>query len=227
MIDAIDQQLKDWVNSTVAGTDVQLSIPPAKVDGPTVSLYLYKMDSAVPSRRDGPRPIELTLYYLVTTRAKTMLEAHSLLGELLFAALESPDLDVDVRPIPNEAWLAFGIAPQPAFKLGMPLAKERPNQVPLIREPVEVQLSPIKSMSGVVLSPDGTPIPQARVEIPGTTTVVHTDGRGKFRFHSMPTFLNKKDLRVVARGFEQIVSEPFNTDKPIVIRFQPQEKRHG
>ncbi|MCH9693187.1 MAG: hypothetical protein K0U72_01650 [Gammaproteobacteria bacterium] len=227
MIDAIDQQLKDWVNSTVAGTDVLLSIPPAKVDRPTVSLNLYEMDSAVPSRRDGARPIELTLFYLVTTRAKTMLEAHSLLGELLIAALESPDFDVDVRPIPTETWLAFGIAPQPTFKIGMPLIKERVNQAPLISKPVEVQISPIKSMTGVVLSPGGAPIPQARVEIPGTSNVAYTDGRGEFRFHSTPTFLAKNKLRVVARGIEQVVTEPFNTDKPIVIRFQPQEKRHG
>lgn len=227
MIDTIDQQLRDWVNSTVAGLDILMSMPPATVDRCTVSLSLYELDNAVPARREGPRPIELTLRYLVTTYAESPIDAHRAFGQLLFAAIENPAFCVDTRPLPIEVWQAFDAAPRPAFRLEMPLVRERQTSTALITKPVEVRVSPIRSLHGFVLSPDGVPIRQARVEIPGTSNVTYTDTRGRFQFRSASTFADKLALRVVARGFERSFSESLSTDKPILIRFQPQEKRHG
>ena len=224
MIDTIDQQLKEWVNSTVAGQDILMSMPPATVDRSTVALSLYELDTAVPGRCDGPRPIELTLRYLVTTHAEEPIEAHRVFGQLLFAAIENPAFVVDNRPLPIEVWRAFGMAPRPSFRLEMPLVRERQASTPLITKPVEVRVSPIRSLHGVVLSPDGVPIRQARVEIHGTSNVTYTDIRGRFQFRGASTFADKLALRVVARGIERSFSESLTSDKPILIRFQPQEK---
>ena len=224
MIETIDQQLKDWVNSTTAGTDVHLNMPPAEVDRPTVFLHLYEIDQAIPSRRDGPKPIELVLNYLVTTRAAEVSEAHKLFSEVLFAALESPELEVDVKPLPLSAWHAFGLAPQPAFKVSVTLVRERPTTDALITEPVQAELTELRRIEGVVLSTSGIPISQARIEVPGTKVSTYTDRGGRFSLRTVPALTDKKALKIVARGLEQVVSKPLRAGEPLVIRFQPQEK---
>ena len=223
MIDAIDQQLMDWVISTVAGADVLLSIPPAKADRPTVGLHLLEMAHAVPSQRNGPKPVELALHYLVVVSAETTEEAHRLLGELFFAAFSSADLNVDLQPIPIEAWRALGVAPQPAFRIVAPLVRERAVETPRVTETVRFRVSPLISVDGVVLGPDDMPIPHARVQVSGTANVTYTDNRGRFCFRGVSASPVTKELRVAARGIEQTVAGTFSTEEPIVIRFQPQE----
>lgn len=224
MIDTIDQQLKDWVTSTVAGTDVRMSRPPAKVDRPTVVLQLLEMAHAVPSRRDGPRPVELALHYLVTTSAKSIEEAHRLLGELSFAAIGDANLNIDLQPIPIDTWRALGMTPQPAFRIIAPIVRERVVDTPRITQPVQLRVSPLATVEGVVLGPGDVPIAQARVHVSGTTDVAYTDNQGRFYFRGMPASPVTKTLRVVARGIEQTVAKSFSTEEPVVIRFQPQEK---
>ena len=223
MIDDVDRQLKEWVTSNLAGTDVLLGMPPAMVDRPTVYLHLLEMENAVPSRRDGPRPMELTLHYLVMTSAKTPEEAHRLLGELFFAALGDTKFDVDLKPIPVEAWRALGLVPQPAFRVAAPLVRERKVEVPRITKPVQFNVSQATSIDGLVLGPGDVPVSQARVEVPGTANVAYTDRHGRFRFQTLATSPNPKELRVVARGIERIIPDPITADRPVVIRFQPEE----
>lgn len=223
MIDTIDRQLKDWVTSTVADTDVRLSMPAAKVDRPTVILHLLEMAYAVPSRRDGPKPVELALHYLVTTCAKTTEDAHRLLGELFFAAVGDTDLSVGLQPIPIEVWRALGAIPQPAFRIVAPLVRERAVDTPRITRPVQFSVSPLTTVDGVVLGPGDVPIPRARVQLSGTADVAYTDNQGRFCFRGVSASPVTKELRVVARGIEQTVAESFSAEKPIVIRFQPQE----
>jgi len=223
MIDEIDRILGEWVGSVISDTDVLLSLPREAVKRRAVSFHLLEIANAVPSRRDQPRPLEVSLRYLVTTWAQTPDEAHHLLGELLFAALEKVDFQVELKPFAADMWAAFGVAPQPAFLLQVPLMRERPQVVKRVLERPEVRISGITSLAGVVLGPKDVPIARARVELAGSNALAYTDADGRFRFGAVPAAPRTKQLRIVAGGSEQLVSEEPSENQFLVIHFNPKE----
>lgn len=223
MIDQIDRKLSEWVGSVVADTDVLLSLPREGVKRRAAAFHLMEILSAVPSRRDQPRPLEVSLRYLVTAWAETPEQAHHLLGELLFAAMETGDFQVELKPLAPDMWAAFGVAPQPAFLLQVPLVKERPHVVKRVLERPQVRISAVTSLAGVVLGPKDVPIPRARVELPALNAVTYTDADGRFRFGAVPATPRTKQLRIVAKGSEQLVSPEPSENEPLVIHFNPME----
>jgi hypothetical protein len=223
MIDEIDRSLGEWVGSVVTDTDVLLSLPREGVKRPAVSFQLMEIVNAVPSRREQPRPLEVSLRYLVTTWAETPEAAHHLLGEVLFAAMETGDFQVELKPLGADMWAAFGVAPQPAFLLQVPLVKQRPQPVKRVLERPEVRVAGVTGLTGIVLGPKDIPIPRARVELPSSNAVTYTDADGRFRFGAVPAAPRTKQLRIVAKGSEQLVSEEPSENEFLVIHFHPKE----
>ncbi|HZH77837.1 MAG TPA: hypothetical protein VEY88_17555, partial [Archangium sp.] len=41
--------------------------------------------------------------------------AHHVLGQLVFAAMEEPEFEVDLAPLPVALWSALGVPPRPAL----------------------------------------------------------------------------------------------------------------
>lgn len=223
MIEEVDQRLKDWAGTVIKDTPVSLAAPSASDTGRGVGLYLMDLAHAPPPRTVKRPPLRISLRYLVTTWAEQPEEAHGLLGQLVFAAMDSAEFEVDLDLVPVSVWRAFGVAPRPSFVLRVPLQRERPEpEVKLVRGPLEVETSPVQSLQGVVLGPQEVPLVGARVELPALRLSTRTDSKGRFHFSTVPAGPSAKLLRITAKGRELSVKTEGDAGRePMVIQFDP------
>lgn len=222
MIDQIDQRVKAWVEQTLPRVAVTLGPPGAVRDGQGISLYLFELVDDPPLRGSQRTPLQAAARYLVTTRAGTPEDAHRLLGDLLFAAMDSAAFQAELNPLPAAAWTAFGLPPQPSFVLRVPLQMARPQPpVPRVRHPLDVQPVPLATLRGRVVGPEDIPLAGARVEIDGLDAIARTDADGLFHLDTLPAGPAICRLRVRAKGAEQVIETriPPNGDQPLLIRF--------
>jgi hypothetical protein len=229
MIERIGQEIKDWIGSIISGAEVVLGLPSDDAQSAQIGLYLMDLSQSNCARVGKLAPFKINLRYLVTVRSPRSEEAHRLLGELIFAALrkpekEAPEFEVVVEPLPVEAWSALGAAPQPSFFLRSPLRSERPEPaVPMVKEPVVLQPSPMRALSGVVYGPGDTPIMGARVELLTLGIATRADERGRFRFVGAPSNGQLK-LLVQAKGQTKEIDYSAG-DEPLVIRLDLLEEK--
>lgn len=201
MIDEIDQRLKAWVGRVLGDAPVSLAAPDRESVDRDVGLYLLELGAAPPPRTSRRPPLRVSLCYLVTAGGESPERAHHLLGELVFAALEEPDFEVDLSPVPVPLWTALGVPPRPAFRLRVPLERERPMpSIPRVRQPLITRTVPAVPLLGRVVGPGDIPIPQALVELPSMGLSARTDARGRFRFASVPSDTPLGRLEVRAKG---------------------------
>ncbi len=221
MIEQADAQLRDWVVSVLPGVDVSFEPPANQAAGQGVSLHLMELVSSQPLRGPSRPPLQLGLRYLVTVWAPSIDVQHHLLGELVFAAMQRTDLEVELQPLDWPAWVALGAAPRPAFVLRATLRREVPIPVPpLVRGPLLVQAAALTSLYGRVVGPGDIPLPGAIVELTGLDRSERTGANGTFRFASVPAPPTSLSMRVQARGREVTlaVAEPTSPDQPLVIK---------
>jgi hypothetical protein len=186
-----------------------------------VSLFLMELTSLPPMRGERRTPLQLALRYVVTTWAQDAGAAHRLLGDLVAAAMQEEDFEVQLEPLSAEAWAALRAAPRPSFVLRVPVRQARPDPaVRLVRRPLVVQGGTLTRLFGVVLGPGDVALAGARVEIPAADVSTETDWRGRFHFPGIPAEPATRLVRVRARGrvLEVEVAQP-SPDEPIVIRF--------
>jgi len=220
-IDQVDERLKEWVQKVLDIPAPSLTPPSDGQEGRGVSLYLLEMVDRPPPRTDKRPPLRLSLRYLVTTWAEEPEEAHRMLGELAFAAMENPELEAEVEPIPIATWAAFGVAPRPSFILQAPLRKELPERpTKYVLEPIVVKRVAITALRGVVLGPDDIPIGRALVEIPTLRLSARTNAKGQFTLSGVPSEPPVKELHIRAKGqeFDAALEHPIEEDEPIVVR---------
>lgn len=222
MIDEVDRRLQDWTATVVGKIPVSLA-PPGRQgeEAPAVGLYLLEFAESPSPRTSGPQPLQVLLRYLVTASSPRPEEAHRMLGELLFAALETPELEVELGLVPLALWQAFGVAPRPAFTVRVPLLKERKTRpVRRVAEPLIVEASRLARLSGLVLGPGDLPLAGARVELPALNVSTRTDFHGHFHFSAVPEG-STGTLRVQARGQELSVipERPADPESPLIVRF--------
>jgi hypothetical protein len=183
------------------------------------------MQSPPPSTNRRP-PLQLILRYLVSAWSDKPEDAHQLLVQLMFSAMENKDFQVELESIPMTVWTAFGVAPRPSFVLRVPLRKERPEpETLLVREPLRVQTSPLTSFHGLLLGPGDVPLSDCRVEVPSLSLSASTDRKGRFYFAGMPASGTKR-LLVKAKGRELAIDSDENypdSGTPLVIHFSPLE----
>ncbi len=223
MIDQVDARLTAWIANVVGTVSVALTPPRETQTEPVVHLYLMQVVPALASPdskhpRDARfRPEQVMLSYLVAVRAAEPEQAHKLLGDLIFAALDDADMTLDFEPIPVQTWLALGVEPQPAFILKVPLSRERAvPDISLVRQPMVLRTSSITTLQGVVLGPQDVPLYGALVELPGLRQYQRTDAHGRFRFASVPADPPVKQVRVSAKGHELEVNVE-QSGEPLVI----------
>lgn len=228
MIDEVDAKLKEWVGSVAGQAAVRLEAPGpgAEQAGAGVGLYLLELSDAPTEHGDRRAAQQIRLRYLVTTWGATSEEEHQLLDELLFAALEREDMEVDLSPLPAGVWYAFGLPPRPAFVIQVPLRRERIRAIaPRVREPLIARTVPSEALVGQVLGPGDVPLASALVELPSLQLRTRTDLQGCFLFPRVPVEPRAKLLRVQARGEVHTFtaeSAPGVT-APVTIRFQIKE----
>ena len=232
MIESVDQTLKAWLG-TVFGNSQNLQIsfgpPLAEGRGRGVGMYLMELGYDPPPRSVTRTSKQIALRYVVTAWAETPEEAHHLLGVIVFAAMDHPDFEVQLDPIPVATWLAFGVAPRPAFTLQVGLRHEREApRKPLVKKPPALQQSPLGALAGrVVMRIDGVDMPLmgARVELPSFNLAIRTDAHGHFRFPAVPLEPRVKRVRVRAKNRELWITTELGMEEkaPLVIHFPTME----
>ena len=226
MIAETDDRLGGWVKATAGAVEVWLGEPRREAPGTGVGLYLMELVPAPPPQGGRRPPLQFSARYLVTAWAPDTRAAHQLLEELLFAAMDAPELEVDLEPLPGAAWAAFGVAPRPSFLLRVPVRRERPERpVKLVRVPPVVQLVPVATLEGVVVGPSNVPLAGARVELPALGLATRTDPDGRFRFGSVPAEGPPLLVKVSAKGREMSVRAEGGMSRPegLLIRMTAME----
>jgi len=227
MIDQLDDRLKDWIQSVIQGAEVSLAPPNGQRTGRGVGLYLMEItQSPAPSTAKRP-PLQLVLRYLVTAWSDKPEDANRMLVQLIFAAMENADYQVEMDPIPITIWTAFGGPPRPSFILRVPLRQERPElEMPVVRQPLKVESSPVISFHGLLLGPGEMPLPGCRVEIPALRISASTDYRGRFYFPGVPAEGTKRFV-IRGKGRELTINSDQNypdPNTPLVIHFSSLEE---
>jgi hypothetical protein len=225
MIDGADRNLGDWVKAILPDTALSFAPPGTEAGDAVVNLYLLELRDAGTRRTPRQEPhAQVSLRYLVSTWAEDSIESHRMLGALLFAALERPEFEVDLSPLPPAIWTALGTRPRPAFVIETPVRQPRAARTaPMVRAPLVVEQSPTASLEGIVLGPNDVPIGDAQVELAGLGQAVRTDRAGRFRFGLIPAGEGAIELNVAARGRSVTVTAPElpESGKQLVIRFDP------
>ncbi len=190
---------------SVAGENVNVTLefPPAgAAPQATVSVYLMEVLTTPAMRRvRDPEPLRLAARYLVTSWASEPEEAHRILGRLIFAAMTTPQNDVEVNAVPHSLWQAFGQPVRPSFVLRVPLVQERlVKPAPKVRKPIVLRHSPMRPFGGRVVGPGEIGIMDAMIEVPSLHLTTRTDAEGRFQFPAVPTDPPIQLLRVHAKG---------------------------
>jgi Pvc16 N-terminal domain len=223
VIQVVDARLATWAGEHVKGVQTSFDPPAESRAGEGVCLYLMDVAPRPDEHRDGARRLRASLRYLVTTWAEKPERAHELLGDLLLAALQEAEFEVELESVQVEAWAAFKIAPRPSFVVRVPLGQdiERPI-AKLVRSPLSIRASGLVSLNGTVLGPGDVPMAGASVELPALKLSTLTDWKGRFTFSAVPAEPAPKELLVKARGREQRV--PVGAiGSPLLINFGPLE----
>ncbi len=219
-IDEIDRRLITWVQEVFEDLPVVLTAPSAPAKGPVVGLLLIQVIPSASSRAKSEMPLQATLRYLVTVWGEPTEEAHRVIGELLFNAMDKEDLELEQDGLSMDGWTALGMKPQPSFVIRVPQRRERLRErAPLIRQPMVINGGIAELVEGVVLGPDDIPITGARVELPAANLSTQTDSRGRFRFAAVPP-LDKKQLRLHAKGRKFDVVPQQSPGGSLVIRLK-------
>jgi hypothetical protein len=226
MIDAVDRRLKDWVKSTLESVDVRLS-PPAADEKAGIGLYLMELAVMPPASTTRLPPRQVALRYLVTSSADDLEAAHRLLGDLIFAAMDNPEFQVELEPVPMTVWTAFGVPPRPSFVLRVPLqqARKETKAKPVRTVPV-LRTVAATTLHGVVRGPSDIPLPGAEVQAPALRLTTYTDSHGRFYFSSVPAEGQNLTLRVKAKGREVSATADHghaDPSNPFLIRFDTLE----
>jgi hypothetical protein len=223
-VDEVDKHLEDWIGVVLGDVAVSLSAPDTSQEAKGVNLYLLDLVSAPAGR--GVKELSLhriILRYLVTVSDPDLHAMHRMLGELMFAAMDLPEVEVDLEPLSSAVWSALRLAPRPAFVLRVPLLRERPEKLaPPVPTEMIIKNASLRPLRGRVLGPGDIAIMGARVEVPALHISTATDFRGRFHFSAVPSNPPIKLLRVNAKGRTISVSVE-KPDEEVMIHLQESE----
>jgi hypothetical protein len=222
MIEQADKELQAWVQGTLPEVEVRLGVPGDFKGKKGVSLYLLALAEPLQAWVNRHMAKSIALRYLITTWAENDAEAHVLLGKLVFAALEKREYEFNLAELPATLWSAFAIAPRPSFTLWVPCFIEQPApSISLVREPLVLRGTPIRSFHGIVVGPGEMPIMGAGVELPALQLRGQTNAQGRFFFATIPSEPHEFQLVVRAKGHVQnvTVEQPASDKDPFIVRF--------
>lgn len=227
MFDQADHQLKAWVATILPDATIKLEAPQEGQAGRGVNLYLMGLAERPPTHESRKPSLQIALSYLVTTWAENQEEAHRLLGELVFAALEKNEFEVEFDTLPALAWSGYHLTPRPYFVLIVPVRKLR--EVPptkYVTNPLSIRGAETSQLFGLMVGPDNVPLSGAQVTIPALRQVQYTDAKGRFCFPLVPGPISQRTIRVKVKDRELEITpeQPTSEDAPLVIRFDVPEE---
>ena len=220
MIDETDDLVVKWAERVVPKVDVSLEHPRDDAKGAGVSIHLLDLVSdPVPRANRKPSVLRMSLRYLVTTWAEHPRSAHRLLGDLAFAAMEEPEFEVELTPLPGDFWEALGASPRAHLLLRVPVRRESEVRVAkLVEKPLVVHAADLTTLEGLILGPKAVPVPDAFVELPALQRFTRSDGSGRFSFAGIPAQPPVTRLLVHAKGRDFSIDRDSSADgRPLVI----------
>lgn len=228
MLDETSRSVLEWASEVSGVEQPSLSLPDSPVSALHVSVLLTDFSDHPPMRGNGRAPLQFIARYLVTAVSPEPEEAHRILGELIFAALQHPTFDAHLGPVDSGHWQALGSAPLPSFMLCVPVHRIRPESTaPHVRKPITIRTGQQSVLAGSVTTPDDSPVPGARIELlatgdSGASASTFTDVAGWFRMTVGP-FPQDARVRVSAKGFSTTarIEEAIDSDGNIRLRFEP------
>lgn len=226
MIDQVDQLLKEWAEEVVPNAEIRLFPPCAPGENEIVGLYLIDLLPLAPASDSRKFSKQISLRYLVTTCASSPEDAHRMLGDLAFAAMEDSRFEVELAPLPAQAWNAFNVVPQPSFMLLCPLRQERAEpEIPYISRPIDVKKVPMAGLDGIVMGPENIPLANARIELRDHQLATRTDCKGRFQFSVVPVQPSVKQFCIEVRGRKMLVEVEHRAEekRPLIIHFDATE----
>jgi hypothetical protein len=223
-VDEVDQHLEAWISAVLGEVTVTLGAPKESEHGKGVNLYLLNLVNSPPPRSVKERsPYRIMLRYLVTVWETNLHAMHRMLGDLMFAAMDLPEVEVELEPLSPAVWSALGLVPRPSFVLRAPLLCERPEKLapPVLAEMV-IKNALLRPLSGRVIGPGDIAVMGARVELPALQLSTATDFRGWFQFAAVPSDPPIKLLHVNAKG--RTISVPVKkANEAVIIRLKESE----
>lgn len=237
MIESSDAFLIDWASSVLDDADVALELPDdtePRTETPLVSLHLLQLSAPTRDLRTVVLEYAFDLHYLVTVSCSDLAKAHARLGQLLIAAEQHTNMNVDATPPSPDLWSALGLFPRPSFWIRVQAVYEiaRPD-VPLVRAPIAVRTRPMAMLHGLIVGPEDQPVAGANVRHGVNGTLVRSDRRGRFSMQ-VPVVAESERadgrpgpmLEVKARGRNMRVPVPdrtYSAEEPLVIQLSPRE----
>jgi hypothetical protein len=201
VIEEIDQRLEDWAAALLPGVSISLEAPGPPPQTKQVDVYLLDVSQTPAPRTVKRPPLQLSLRYLVTAWAETTKEAHRMLGNLMFAAMQDASMQVELEAAPLTLWSAFGTTPRPSFLLRVPLSLEHPETVAKpVLQPMIIRTKPVCNFNGLLIGrPGGHPLAGVAVGVPALGLSARSDRNGRFTFPTVPSQL-PLDVRISAKG---------------------------
>lgn len=151
------------------------------------------------------RPLARVRYLIAVSNSNDKAQAEQALLALLAAVDRQPGMELLSTELPPSWWLAYGMAPRPAFQLEACLTERVVRPVLAAVRTHRLDLADLVTVHGRIVASDDTPIADAEIELLATGRVVRSDHRGAFRLH-MPNVSSGAGsgwVRVQARGIEQ------------------------
>lgn len=173
--------------------------------------YLYSVVPSPAPRGIRRGPLQFDLAFLVLADVEQPLEGHRLLDALIESAAERSDIELFDAGLTPQFWSALGTTPAPALTVRVAARWEREQQrAPLVTAPLIVRTTDITRLQGRLISPDGTPIAGAEVQLSSATGAPSRTGHdGHFVLPAASSGPGQQTFVVRARGhLHTITAEP-------------------
>ena len=227
MLSDADDRVRDWLGNLADDVPVVAGLPQDAAPGdggePALAVHLLGLEPAhrLAGEAHRPAPVVARACYLVTARAGDERAALELLDRVLTAALDAgppPDIDLDLAPLPLEAWKALGARPRAALTVRVTARHAPPvPEIGLVREPLRVVGAGLRPLRGRVLGNGGLPLPGVEVIVAGTGATTRTSASGHFSFAAVPAGPDPIRLAVRAKGRTFTADVEPTGDEPVVM----------
>lgn len=227
MLSDADDRVRDWLGNLADDVPVVAGLPQDAAPGdggePALAVHLLGLEPAhrLAGEAHRPAPVVARACYLVTARAGDERAALELLDRVLTAALDAgppPDIDLDLAPLPLEAWQALGARPRAALTVRVTARHAPPvPEVGLVREPLRVVGAGLRPLRGRVLGNGDLPLPGVEVIVAGTGAATRTSASGHFSFAAVPAGPDPIRLAVRAKGRTFTADVEPTGDEPVVM----------
>jgi hypothetical protein len=227
MLSEADDRLRDWLGHLADDVPVVAGLPQDAAPGdggePALAVHLLGLEPAHRLAGEAHRPAAVVARacYVVTASAGDERSALELLDRVLTAALDAglpPDIDLDLAPLPLEAWQALGARPRAALTVRVTARHAPPAPgVGLVREPLRVVTADVRRLRGRVLGNGDVPLSGVDVVVPATGAVTRTSSSGHFSFAAVPSGPDPIRLAVRAKGRTFTADFEPTGDEPVVM----------